>query len=204
MLFKDGQNGKLQAYRVKYLKGKGLYSANKRYDESKPGRLINVTASREVIVAGSAFNTPQILKLSGISPQEELESLEIPVIIDLPAVGDRDLQAVQEGVEHTMHIFKATGKPYAPFKVIEPWPGVSIRQGIMDNAFGHHATSSCRMGLAGDRNYCVDSEFKVNGVDGLRVMDASIFPRTPGGFPAAPAFMISQKAFRVMMGSIKG
>jgi choline dehydrogenase len=60
------------------------------------------------------------------------------------------------------------------------------------------------MGPAGDRDYCVDSEFKVNGVDGLRVVDASIFPRTPGGFPAAPTFMISQKAFGVILRSIRG
>lgn len=86
VLFKDGRNGKPQAYAVEYLKGEGLYSADKRYDESESGRLRNVTASREVIVAGGAFNTPQILKLSGIGPQEELESLEIPVIVDLPAV----------------------------------------------------------------------------------------------------------------------
>jgi choline dehydrogenase len=86
VLFKDGRNGKPQAYAVEYLKGEGLYSADKRYDESESGRLRNVTASREVIVAGGAFNTPQILKLSGIGPREELESLEIPVIVDLPAV----------------------------------------------------------------------------------------------------------------------
>ncbi len=52
------------------------------------------------------------------------------------------------------------------------------------------------MGPKDDPEYCVDSEFRVNGVDGLRVVDASIFPRTPGGFPVAPTFVISQKAFR--------
>ncbi|KAF4493198.1 Choline dehydrogenase [Fusarium agapanthi] len=41
--------------------------------------------------------------------------------------GDRDLQAIQEGVEHAMRIFNATGEPYAPFKVVEPRPSVSIR-----------------------------------------------------------------------------
>lgn len=86
VLFKNSRNGKPQAFGVEYLKGEGLYSADKRYDESESGRLVNVTASREVIVAGGTFNTPQILKLSGIGPREELESLDIPVIVDLPAV----------------------------------------------------------------------------------------------------------------------
>jgi choline dehydrogenase len=47
---------------------------------------MNVTASIEVIVAGGAFNTPQILKLSGIGPREGLERFDIPVAVDLPAV----------------------------------------------------------------------------------------------------------------------
>ncbi|KAF4968617.1 hypothetical protein FSARC_4041 [Fusarium sarcochroum] len=341
VLFKDGKKGKPTAYGVEYLKGEGLYSADKRYNESDSGRLVNVTASREVIVAGGTFNTPQILKLSGVGPREELENLDIPVVVDLPAVkgnylqdnyeggvtveaaipwennafenctftlqandscyrewneshtgaygegaaplsllyrssvsenndtdiymfgaagavfrgyfpgystwqapptswfwsivkmqtgnqagtitlrsndpreapeinfnyfaekGDRDLQAIQEGVEHTLSIFNATGEPYAPFAVVEPNPEVDIRQGIMDEAFSHHASSTCRMGPAGNKDYCVDSEFKVNGVDGLRVVDASIFPRSPGGFPAAPTFVISQKAFGLILKTIK-
>jgi choline dehydrogenase len=44
-------------------------------------------ASREVVLAGGAFNTPQLLKLSGIGPREELERLGIPVRLELPGVG---------------------------------------------------------------------------------------------------------------------
>lgn len=112
--------------------------------------------------------------------------------------GERDLKAIREGVEFAMRVFNATGEPYAPFTTVEPNPEVDIEQGIMDDAFSHHASSTCRMGPAGDRDYCVDSEFRVNGVNGLRVVDASIFPRSPGGFPAAPTFLVSQKAFRLI------
>jgi len=42
----------------------------------------------EVIVAGGAFNSPQLLQLSGLGPAELLRSLGIPVIADLPGVGD--------------------------------------------------------------------------------------------------------------------
>lgn len=75
-----------RAYGVEYLIGEGLYSADRRYDTSETGQLARVTASREVIVSGGSFNTPQILKLSGVGPRDELEALGIPVVADLPAV----------------------------------------------------------------------------------------------------------------------
>ena len=83
---KGGAGDKPKAYGVEYLKGESLYAADPRYDASKDGELKTVTASKEVIVAGGTFNTPQILKLSGVGPREELESLGISVVVDLPAV----------------------------------------------------------------------------------------------------------------------
>jgi choline dehydrogenase len=44
-------------------------------------------ASREVVLAGGAFNSPQLLKLSGIGPREELARFGIPVRVELPGVG---------------------------------------------------------------------------------------------------------------------
>jgi choline dehydrogenase len=112
---------------------------------------------------------------------------------------EQDLQAFTEGYEFAMELFNALGEPYTPFTPVEPAPNATdIQQSIMDRAFGHHATSSCRMGPKDDPEYCVDSKFKVNGVDGLRVVDASIFPRTPGGFTVGPTFIIGQKAFEVI------
>lgn len=86
VLFKKKKGVKPKAYGVEFLKGEGLYSADQRYDPQQEGELRKVVARKEVVVAGGAFNTPQILKLSGIGPREELEALGIPVIVDLPAV----------------------------------------------------------------------------------------------------------------------
>jgi choline dehydrogenase len=85
VLFTNGEGKKPRAYGVEYLKGEAMYSADRRYDGSE-GELRRAYAKKEVIVSGGAFNTPQILKLSGIGPRDELEALDIPVIVDLPAV----------------------------------------------------------------------------------------------------------------------
>jgi choline dehydrogenase len=49
-------------------------------------RVVNVT--KEVILSAGAFNTPQILKLSGIGPREELEELGVELVSYVPGVGE--------------------------------------------------------------------------------------------------------------------
>src|SRR5207237_413466 len=51
------------------------------------GRVHRVRAEREVILAGGAINSPQLLLLSGVGPADELNALDIPVVTDLPGVG---------------------------------------------------------------------------------------------------------------------
>jgi len=59
-------------------------------------------ASREVVLAGGAFNTPQLLKLSGIGPGEELRRLGIPVRLELPGVGQNLQDRYEVGVVSKM------------------------------------------------------------------------------------------------------
>ncbi|KAI1635453.1 hypothetical protein F4809DRAFT_651156 [Biscogniauxia mediterranea] len=73
---------------VEFLQGPYQYEADPRYNGSK-GDIGQVFANKEVIIAGGAFNSPQILKLSGIGPAEELEKFNIPIVRDLPGVGER-------------------------------------------------------------------------------------------------------------------
>ena len=322
----SSSNAMPTAIGVDYLHGAALYKADRRFDGTRVGTPMTAYASKEVIVAGGAFNTPQILKLSGIGPREELQQFGIPVVVDLPAVGvnlqdnyeggveavgsvdflntyenctnltpgdpclrqwengtgpytqggapvamlarssmsenndtdlfffggagsifrgyfpgfsritaplgtfwwsvvkmqvqnragtvklrsadpqdmplinfnyfkegrDHDLQALAEGVDLARRIFNQTERPYALFENTEP--GNDVKQGLVDESWGHHASCSCAMGPEGATSTCVDSQFRVQGVSKLRVVDASIFPRVPGAFPIIPTFMISEKA----------
>ncbi|MGH8385414.1 MAG: choline dehydrogenase [Pseudomonas sp.] len=51
------------------------------------GDRLQVLANREVIVCGGAFNSPQLLQLSGIGPRDVLENASVPVVHELPGVG---------------------------------------------------------------------------------------------------------------------
>ena len=69
----------------------------------------------------------------------------------------------------------------------------ALRDYVRDNAWGHHACGTCAM-LPRDWKGVVDIRFRVHGVAGLRVADASVLPRTPGYFPVSAVYMIAEKA----------
>jgi choline dehydrogenase len=109
---------------------------------------------------------------------------------------EHDMQAFIEAMDFMFGVFDEAGVPYT---TLLPNPEADIRQEILTWAFSHHAASSCRMGPAGHKDYCVDSKFRVNGVDALRVVDASVFPRLPGAMINGPTFTVSRKAFETIL-----
>jgi choline dehydrogenase len=324
---------------VEYLEGRHLYAASWRAKEfsSQPGIRRQVLAVREVVVSAGAFNSPQILMLSGIGPADELKRHGIRIRVDRPGVGrnlqdrletgvvcklpfepniykdctwgaegdpckveldsgapdaayrsrqkrqmyivkrsspDRevpnivifgvtqqfrgyldqydkppmpapgkdeftwftlsghtkntggvvilkspnprdtpeinfnnfedgtdadgeDLEALLRGVKMARRL--AAGGADGPAEdEISPGRGCvtddDLRQFIKNEAWGHHASCSNKMGPAEDPMAVVDSNFRVHGVKGLRVVDASVFPRIPGLFIVVPTYMIAEKA----------
>jgi choline dehydrogenase len=86
---------------VEYLKGRHLYRAH-AVPNADAGELRQVRARREVVLCGGAFNTPQLLMLSGIGPAADLRAQGIAVRADVPGVG-RNLQDRYEvAVTHRM------------------------------------------------------------------------------------------------------
>nr|WP_294847534.1 GMC oxidoreductase [uncultured Sphingomonas sp.] len=332
-----------RAIGVACLDGAHLYGADPETARAHgPGTPVEFFARREVILATGAFNTPQILKLSGIGPREELEAFDIPVRIDRAAVGSNLQDRYEVGVVHrTIHDFPvfdgavldvpgrdgiadplfrewaesqsgpystngslaafvakssvAQGDPdliifalpidfhgYYPgyagesaqhhdrvtFVVLkahtlnragtvrlassdprEP-PAITFSyfeegsdaaghdlEGVIDGieiarriasrldgmiaeelipgkafdsrqklatfvrneAWGHHASCTCPIGADDDPNAVLDGDFRVRGVNGLRVVDASIFPRIPGIFICSAVYMASERASDVII-----
>jgi choline dehydrogenase len=79
----------------------GRQAVGVRY--SRGGRDFSAAARREVILSGGPINSPQLLKLSGIGPAQELRAFNIPVVCDLPGVGE-NLQ------DHLEFYFQAASK----------------------------------------------------------------------------------------------
>ena len=321
-----------RAVGVEYRKGRHLYRAHAQPGDG-PGELRQVRARREVVLCGGAFNTPQLLMLSGIGPAAELQRHGIEVRVDLAGVGrnlqDRyevavtyplprpwvglagakferddpvwrewnaspregmyissgatigvvqrsspqasdpdifamalptrfegyfpgyskwlhehpdflswavlkahtrnragtvrlrsadprdtpeidfhyfdaaddpqgqDVQAVVDAIKFVRHVMAPLVRSRSVLPEQAPGAQVdtdaAIAAYVRDNAWGHHASCSCPIG-APDAGGVVDSRFKVHGTRGLRVVDASIFPRIPGFFLASAVYMIAEKA----------
>ncbi|KAK4466549.1 putative GMC oxidoreductase [Cladorrhinum samala] len=118
------------------------------------------------------------------------------------AGAETDLNALAEAAAWGRSVYaNVAGPDIGPMTTAEPpCDGIGSvcvegdKQWARDQSFGHHATSTAAIGADSDPLAVLDSKFRVRGVAGLRVVDGSAFPTTPGAFPVVPTFLISEKA----------
>jgi choline dehydrogenase len=113
-----------------------------------------------------------------------------------------DLRALIAGMRLGREITKQPAlAPYVAEEIV-PGPSVNtdaefeanIRRTAISNL---HPVGTCRMGTEGDT--VVDPQLRVHGVEGLRVVDASIMPTVPAGNTNAPTIMIAEKAAEMIL-----
>lgn len=126
-----------------------------------------------------------------------------------------DLDAVVAGVQFVRSIIKDANKLYGVLKFSDIIPDIleekerhfketvpgentsaepELREWVRRHSWGHHACGTCKMGRLDDPMAVVDTKFRVIGTKGLRIVDASIFPRIPGYFIACSIYTISERA----------
>jgi choline dehydrogenase len=117
---------------------------------------------------------------------------------------EKDLQAMRDGVGIVNKLLKGSRHKLKLHPEIMQGVDLETDEGInrfvQDRAWGHHASCTCKIGGDKDENAVLDSQFRVRGVDGLRVVDASVFPKIPGFFVVMPIYMIAEKAAAVILG----
>jgi choline dehydrogenase len=105
---------------------------------------------------------------------------------------------VAERLCETVALRPFVGRPMAP------WPGqvddANLAQYVRENAqTAYHPVGTCRMGT--DDGAVVDCELRVHGLDGLRVVDASVMPQIIRGHPHAPTVMIAERVVDLIRAS---
>jgi choline dehydrogenase len=125
--------------------------------------------------------------------------------------GKEDLQGLLEGLEFARSINRTSKKSsWIDANVGEEVflgalhsGGEDLKTFVKREAWGHHASCSCRMGASNDPMAVVDKNFTVIGTNNVRIVDASVFPKIPGLFIALPTFLLAEKAAEIIIASTK-
>ena len=119
-----------------------------------------------------------------------------PIITPNYLSTDLDCQTAIESMRFTRSIMQSNAMKEHIAEELLPDPSAESDDELLDQARNiantiYHPTSTCRMGS--DSNAVVDPRLRVNGVSGLRVVDASIMPEIVSGNTNAPTIMIAER-----------
>jgi choline dehydrogenase-like flavoprotein len=137
-------------------------------------------------------------RVSLASPDPHVAPAVDPNLLGDPA----DLPPMLRGLELARKIIATPA--FARYRAVEvqPGPGVQAEEALADYVRRtaitvHHPCGSCRMGS--DDQAVVDSALRVRGIEALRVVDASVFPRVVGGNTNAAVVMVAERAADMML-----
>ena len=129
---------------------------------------------------------------------------EAPIIQPNYFADESDMKALVEGVKIARKIGET--QAFAPFRDKETHPGPQVQSDEEITEYIrttveslYHPVGTCKMG--NDAMAVVDAHLRVHGVEGLRVIDASIMPTVVGGNTNAPTIMIAEKAADMIKGT---
>ncbi len=128
-----------------------------------------------------------------------------PTILGNYLAADEDRRALREGVRMAREV--AAQAALDPYRDAEYAPGADVRADADLDAWIraksetiYHPVGTCRMGAAGDAMAVVDDQLRVQGIAGLRVVDASVMPTLVGGNTNAPTIMVAERAADMIKG----
>ncbi len=119
-----------------------------------------------------------------------------------------DIETLVDGVEHIREVTsqpafnKIVGEEitFGPQVKSRPAMAAGLRQHVTT---GHHPVSTCRIGADDDADAVLDAEFRVRGIDGLRVVDASAFPDQLSGNTNATVIMMAERAADMLLARLQ-
>ncbi|MBV1790624.1 choline dehydrogenase [Marinobacterium sp. D7] len=131
-------------------------------------------------------NTPPQIRFNYLSSEQDIQDWRDCIrltreILNQPALDQYRGEEIQPGAAVQTD------------EEIDAW----VRQNVES---AYHPSCSCRMGAADDPMAVVDPECRVRGLDGLRVVDSSIFPTITNGNLNAPTIMVAERAADLILG----
>ena len=131
------------------------------------------------------------------------DPLAAPLIQPNYLATEEDRRVLRQGVKIAREIFAQHA--FDPYRGPEVMPGPNVQSDIDIDAFVrataetiYHPVGSAKMGT--DAESVVDPTLKVHGIEGLRVVDASVMPTLVSGNTNAPTIMIAEKAADMILG----
>ncbi|WP_162872668.1 GMC family oxidoreductase [Austwickia chelonae] len=167
-----------------------------------PGRFEGFRTGFDTVALGKPSNWWTWLLLRAYSPNRSgtvrlvsADPTAMPFVhkrsLDDGAGGAQDIDALVEAIGVARRI---SARARIKGRETVPGPGADLPEFIRREQFGHHLSCTNPMGREGDPKAVLDSNLRVRGTTGLRVVDASSFPRIPGVFLWLPIAILAEKA----------